>query len=231
MPSAHALFLFSLATIALLVVPGPAVLFIVTRSMDQGRSAGLVSVAGIHCGTIVHVTAAALGMTAMLAASQTGFDIVRYAGAAYLDVPRRPHAAPTAVSRRGGAEAAPLRRIFAQAVFVNVLNPKTALFIVAFLPQFVDPGARLRDRSRSRARRRLHPARAGVRRHLRARDRPGRARLRAWPRFPVVQRYASGAVYSASGSRPRSPARARGGRKPAAVSAGSGGDGSIGGGV
>src|SRR3954451_17605808 len=84
MPSAHALLLFSLATIALLVVPGAAVLFIVARSMEQGRSAGLVSVAGVHCGTVVHVAAAALGVTALLAASGTAVDVVRYAGAAYL---------------------------------------------------------------------------------------------------------------------------------------------------
>ena len=84
MPSVHALALFSLATVALLVVPGPAVLFIITRSVDQGRSAGLVSVLGIHCGTVLHVLAAALGISAVLAASQTAFDVVRYAGAAYL---------------------------------------------------------------------------------------------------------------------------------------------------
>ena len=210
MPSAHALLLFSLATIALLVVPGPAVLFIVARSMDQGRSAGLVSVAGVHCGTIVHVAAAALGVTAILAASETGFDAVRYAGAAYLLY----LGVRTLLRRRNGdgaePQAAPLRRIFAQAVVVNVLNPKTALFMVAFLPQFVDPDAGsvplqilalgavfillglISDGAYA-----LGSARAA-------------ARLRRWPRFPVVQRYASGAVYiglglaaALTGSRPR----------------------------
>jgi threonine/homoserine/homoserine lactone efflux protein len=210
MPSVHALALFSLATIALLIVPGPAVLFIVTRSVDQGRSAGLVSVLGIHCGTIVHVLAAALGISAVLAASQTAFDVVRFAGAAYLIV-----LGIRTLMRRVDADAvapseAPLRRIFWQGMVVNVLNPKTALFIVAFLPQFVDPargsatvqvlalgGVFILLGLASDSTYALGAARAG-------------ARLRAWSRFTAVQRYASGAVYiglglaaALTGSRPR----------------------------
>ena len=210
MPSVHALALFSLATIALLIIPGPAVLFIVTRSVDQGRSAGLVSVMGIHCGTVLHVVAAAFGISALLAASQTAFDVVRYAGAAYLIV----LGIRTLLRRIDGdasaPEAAPLRRIFWQGMVVNVLNPKTALFIVAFLPQFVDPArgsatlqvlvlggvfillGLLSDSTYA-----LGAARAG-------------ARLRAWSRFAAVQRYASGAVYiglglaaALTGSRPQ----------------------------
>ncbi len=210
MPSVHALALFSLATIALLIVPGPAVLFIVTRSVGQGRSAGLVSVLGIHCGTVVHVLAAALGITAVLAASQTAFDVVRYAGAAYLIA-----LGIRALRRRGAdpaasPEFAPLRRIFGQAMVVNVLNPKTALFIVAFLPQFVDPargsataqvlvlgGVFIVLGLASDSLYALGAARAA-------------ARLRAWRRFADVQRYASGAVFiglglaaAFTGSRPR----------------------------
>ena len=133
--------LFVAATLALLVVPGPAVLYIVTRSIHQGRRAGLVSVLGIHVGTLVHVAAATAGLSALLVSSATAFSIVKYAGAAYLIV----LGLITLLSRKGEAEIAlggerRLRRVFAQGIVVNVLNPKTALFFLAFLPQFVDPG-------------------------------------------------------------------------------------------
>ena len=142
MPETSTLALFAVAAVTLLVIPGPAVLYIVTRSVDQGRSAGLASVCGVHVGTLVHVAAAALGLSALLVSSATAYDTVRWLGAAYLvwlgirrllareeDLP----AAAGPYTRRLG-----LRRIFAQGVVVNVLNPKTALFFLAFLPQFVD---------------------------------------------------------------------------------------------
>ena len=142
MPETSTLALFAVAAVTLLVIPGPAVLYIVTRSVDQGRSAGLASVCGVHVGTLVHVAAAALGLSALLVSSATAYDTVRWLGAAYLvwlgvrrllardeDLP----AAAGPDTRRLG-----LRRIFAQGVVVNVLNPKTALFFLAFLPQFVD---------------------------------------------------------------------------------------------
>jgi threonine/homoserine/homoserine lactone efflux protein len=142
MPEASTLALFALAAIALLVIPGPAVLYIVTRSVDQGRAAGLASVCGVHVGTLVHVAAAALGLSALLVSSATAYQAVRWLGAAYLiwlgvrrllarDEDPRPEG--DGRPRRLG-----LRRIFAQGVVVNVLNPKTALFFLAFLPQFVD---------------------------------------------------------------------------------------------
>jgi threonine/homoserine/homoserine lactone efflux protein len=142
MPSPSTLALFTVAAITLLVIPGPAVLYIVTRSVDQGRAAGLASVCGIHVGTLVHVAAAALGLSALLVSSATAYNTVRWVGAAYLvwlgvqrllahDEPSGPSKDRTD-SRRG------LGRIFAQGVVVNVLNPKTALFFFAFLPQFVD---------------------------------------------------------------------------------------------
>jgi threonine/homoserine/homoserine lactone efflux protein len=142
MPSPSTLALFTVAAITLLVIPGPAVLYIVTRSVDQGRAAGLASVCGIHVGTLVHVAAAALGLSALLVSSATAYNTVRWVGAAYLvwlgvqrllarDEPSGPSKDGTG-SRRG------LGRIFAQGVVVNVLNPKTALFFFAFLPQFVD---------------------------------------------------------------------------------------------
>jgi threonine/homoserine/homoserine lactone efflux protein len=142
MPETSTLALFAVAAVTLLLIPGPAVLYIVTRSVDQGRAAGLASVCGVHVGTLLHVTAAALGLSALLVSSATAYDTVRWLGAAYLvwlgvrrllardeDVP----AAADLDARRPG-----LGRIFAQGVVVNVLNPKTALFFFAFLPQFVD---------------------------------------------------------------------------------------------
>ena len=131
---------FAAAAFLLLMTPGPAVLYIVTRSVEQGRRAGLVSVLGICTGTLAHVTAAALGISALLVASTNAFNVLRYLGAAYLIV-----LGIRTLSKRetaaGAVEVAPasLRRIFAQGVIVNLLNPHTALFFFAFLPQFVDP--------------------------------------------------------------------------------------------
>jgi len=130
--------IFVAAALVLLLTPGPAVLYIVTRSLDQGRRAGLVSMLGVHVGTLAHVAAAAAGLSALLAASATAFSVVKYLGAGYLvylGIRRL-------LDRRGTASVErrvrPLRRAFFDGVVVNVLNPKTALFFLAFLPQFVD---------------------------------------------------------------------------------------------
>ncbi|HEY7607249.1 MAG TPA: LysE family translocator [Actinomycetes bacterium] len=144
MPEASTLALFTLAAITLLVIPGPSVLYIVTRSVDQGRAAGLASVGGIHVGTLVHVAAAALGLSALLVSSATAYNAVRWVGAAYLvwlGVRRLLARDEELVATAGGpgADRHGLRRVFAQGIVVNVLNPKTALFFFAFLPQFVDP--------------------------------------------------------------------------------------------
>jgi threonine/homoserine/homoserine lactone efflux protein len=141
-PAAYAVFLG--AALALLVVPGPAVLYIVARSVHQGRRAGLASVLGIHVGTLVHVLAATVGLSALLASSATAFTVVKLLGAAYLV-----YLGIRTLAGRGdrGVEASPggptrgRRRDFAEGIVVNVLNPKTALFFLAFLPQFVDPDA------------------------------------------------------------------------------------------
>jgi threonine/homoserine/homoserine lactone efflux protein len=139
MPSPEVLAAFAIASLALLVVPGPSVLYIVTRSMDQGRAAGLISVLGIHTGSIVHVAAAALGLSAILASSALTYGVVKYVGAAYLiwlgirTLRDRGEERPRVLGREHS-----LARIYAQGVVVNVLNPKTALFFLAFLPQFVD---------------------------------------------------------------------------------------------
>jgi threonine/homoserine/homoserine lactone efflux protein len=142
-PDVGTLALFCGAALALLVVPGPAVLYIVASSIDGGRRAGIASMLGIQTGALVHVAAAALGLSGLLAASALAFDTVRYLGAAYLV------AIGLWTLLRGGTPTDPdapvrprrLRRRFAQGVLVQILNPKTALFFLAFLPQFVDPAA------------------------------------------------------------------------------------------
>jgi threonine/homoserine/homoserine lactone efflux protein len=139
MPHGSTLVVFVTAAVALLLTPGPAVLYIVTRSIDQGRLAGLVSVLGICTGTMVHVVAATVGLSALLVSSALAFTAVKYCGAVYLIVLgirtllRREPPTPEAREDRAG-----LRRVFAQGVVVNVLNPHTALFFFAFLPQFVN---------------------------------------------------------------------------------------------
>jgi threonine/homoserine/homoserine lactone efflux protein len=139
MPSVTTLALFAGATLALLLVPGPAVVYIVTRSVAQGRTAGLVSVLGVHAGSLVHIAAAALGISALLAASATAFTLVKYLGAAYLvylgvrKLMTRSEAEPSEVRHASRS------RLLGEGFVVNVLNPKTAIFFLAFLPQFADP--------------------------------------------------------------------------------------------
>ena len=140
LPEPASLALFMTAGLVLLVVPGPAVLYVVARSVDQGRAAGFVSVLGISLGAMVHVSAAAFGLSALLVRSAVAFSTVKYLGAAYLvflGVQRL--RASTVVDARSHPQSAPLNTIFRQGVWVNVLNPKTALFFFAFLPQFVEP--------------------------------------------------------------------------------------------
>lgn len=131
---------FITASLALLITPGPAVMFIVTRSIEQGRKAGLASVCGIEVGGLFHVAAAALGLSTILVSSALAFDVVKYLGAAYLIyIGIRTLRTPTTTQDGIVVEPKSLRRLFSQGVVVNVLNPKTALFFFAFLPQFVDP--------------------------------------------------------------------------------------------
>jgi threonine/homoserine/homoserine lactone efflux protein len=132
--------LFVLASLVLLLTPGPAVLYIVARSVQQGRTAGLVSVIGIHLGTIVHITAAAVGLSALLVSSALAFSIVKYLGAAYLIwIGLRTFLAKDRDPETPVIEAKPLYRAFRDGFVVNLLNPKTAIFFLSFLPQFVDP--------------------------------------------------------------------------------------------
>jgi threonine/homoserine/homoserine lactone efflux protein len=143
MPDASTFLLFAAASLAFLAIPGPSVFYIVTRSLAHGRRAGVTSMLGVQAGGLVHVVAAAFGVSALIASSATAFTIVKYAGAAYLillgvrkllshgeeDLEPEP---------RGPASRS---RLFWQGAVVNLLNPKTALFFLAFLPQFVDPSA------------------------------------------------------------------------------------------
>jgi threonine/homoserine/homoserine lactone efflux protein len=141
-PEPASLVLFAVAALALLLVPGPAVIYVVARSMQHGRRAGLASVLGIHVGTLVHIAAATVGLSALIVSSAVAFTVVKIAGAVYLvglglwTLFSRQREADVAL---GGERS--LRRAFAQGIVVNVLNPKTALFFLAFLPQFVDPDA------------------------------------------------------------------------------------------
>ena len=199
MPSGSTLLLFAGATLLLLALPGPSVLYVVARTVEQGRAAGLVSVLGLETGALIHVGAAAAGVSALVASSPGAFAALRYGGAAYLLW----LAARTLLRARGSspAAAAPASRVqlFRDGVMVDLLNPKTALFFLAFLPGFVrvDAGPvavqvlllglvfvalaaahrrRLRARDGAAARRPARrPARgAGERRGVRA---AGRARL------------------------------------------------------
>jgi threonine/homoserine/homoserine lactone efflux protein len=137
MPTATTLALFALATFALTVSPGPGVLYVAARTLSQGRAAGFASMFGIESGEVVWLAATATGLAALLATSAAALGVLRWAGAAYLvflGVQRWRHAeAPPAPAR------AALGRIFAQGVVTQVLNPKVAVFFVAFLPQFLDP--------------------------------------------------------------------------------------------
>jgi threonine/homoserine/homoserine lactone efflux protein len=139
-PGAANLGLFISAALVMLLVPGPAVLYIVARSVEQGRLAGFVSDLGIHTATLVHVAAAALGLSAVLAASALAFSVVKYAGAAYLvwlglkKIFGRIEAPDLNVILQDRRYA----RLFRDGFIVNLLNPKTALFFLAFLPQFVE---------------------------------------------------------------------------------------------
>lgn len=138
-PSLSTYAVFVATCLALLAIPGPAVLYIVSRSIDQGRTAGLLSALGVTTGTLVHVTAAAVGLSSLVLASTVAFDAVRYAGAAYLVVlgVRRLLARHSEALVEARAPRTP-RKVYTQGVVVNLLNPKTIVFVFAFIPQFVD---------------------------------------------------------------------------------------------
>ena len=141
LPYATTFALFTGATLALFVMPGPATMYLIARAVGQGRAAGLASAIAIAMGDVVHVVAATVGLSALLMASAAAFTIVKWVGAAYLvwigvrtwrtaDAPEEGTPVPSGQT---------VAQIFREGFLVEVLNPKTALFFLAFVPQFVDP--------------------------------------------------------------------------------------------
>jgi threonine/homoserine/homoserine lactone efflux protein len=138
-PDLNSLISFAVASVALLVIPGPAVIYIVNRSVANGRQIGLAAVVGLELGTFMHVLAATVGLSAILATSENAFNVVKYLGASYLvliglrTLTRKPEAISTSASSMTQSQA------FRQGFIINTLNPKIALFFLSFLPQFIDP--------------------------------------------------------------------------------------------
>ena len=132
--------LFVLASLAVLLAPGPNVMYVIARSMNQGRKAGVASVLGLEMGTLLQVGAAALSISAIVLSSALAFDVIKYLGAGYLiHLGIRKSMERDTLGATTLNHSANLRRVFGQGVLVGVLNPKTALFFLAFFPQFVDP--------------------------------------------------------------------------------------------
>jgi threonine/homoserine/homoserine lactone efflux protein len=140
LPDTPALFLFVAGSLLLLVIPGPAVFYVLSRAVGQGRAAGVVSAAGISVGTLCHVAAAVLGLSALLVSSARAFQVVKFVGAGYLIfLGVRLLLSRVEEASLAAGNGYSYKRIFVQGILVNVLNPKSALFFLAFLPQFVDP--------------------------------------------------------------------------------------------
>lgn len=138
MPSIDSLLAFAVASLALLVIPGPAVLYVINRSIADGRSTALAAVAGLEIGNFMHVIAATLGLSAVIAASATAFGVVKWIGAGYLVFTgiRTLLSKPTKFDQ--DQKSIPRRKSFTQGIIVNTFNPKVALFFLSFLPQFID---------------------------------------------------------------------------------------------
>ena len=138
MPSLDSIVAFAIASLALLVIPGPAVLYVINRSIADGRSTALAAVAGLEIGNFMHVVAATLGLSAVIAASATAFGVVKWIGAGYLI-----YTGIQTLSRKPAAfneeqKTLSRRKSFTQGIVVNTFNPKVALFFLSFLPQFID---------------------------------------------------------------------------------------------
>jgi threonine/homoserine/homoserine lactone efflux protein len=145
MPAWSTLALFALSALVLCAIPGPAVIYILSKGVQSGRRGALAAVFGVHGGTLLHITAATLGLSALVMSSATAFDAVKLVGAGYL--------VALGLMRllRGGKsvvvpaerESSDLRQVFRQGFVVEALNPKTAIFFLAVLPQFADPSRAL----------------------------------------------------------------------------------------
>ncbi len=130
---------FAVASIALLVIPGPAVIYVLNRSVADGRNTALAGVAGLEIGNFVHVIAATLGLSAIIAASATAFSTVKWAGAIYLVFVGLRTLFTKPIPPDARSTSATSRKAFTQGIIVNTLNPKVALFFLSYLPQFIDP--------------------------------------------------------------------------------------------
>ena len=138
MPSIDSIIAFAIASLALLIIPGPAVLYVINRSISDGRSTALAAVAGLEIGNFMHVVAATLGLSAVIAASATAFGVVKWIGAGYLI-----YTGIRTLSRKPATfnqeqKTLTRRKSFTQGIVVNTFNPKVALFFLSFLPQFID---------------------------------------------------------------------------------------------
>jgi threonine/homoserine/homoserine lactone efflux protein len=137
-PDLGSIITFGIASIALLLIPGPAVIYILNRSVSDGREVGLAAVAGLELGNMVHVVAASAGLSAVLATSATAFNTVKWLGAGYLVFVGVRTLLMRPATMSGDSTSVTLKRSFTQGVVVNTLNPKVALFFVSYLPQFID---------------------------------------------------------------------------------------------
>lgn len=139
LPSGETLIVFATATAAVLVLPGPSVVYVMTRSIEQGRSAGLLAMLGLETGALLHVAGATAGLASVLAASPVAYSCIRYVGAGYLLYLAVRQLRPYVhAGDHGGLDRATRWRLYRDGVLVDLLNPKTCLFFVAFLPQFLD---------------------------------------------------------------------------------------------
>jgi RhtB (resistance to homoserine/threonine) family protein len=140
MPDTPTLFAYIAACIAIILAPGPAQALVLSRTLSDGRKSGVMTAIGLNVGTVFHALAAALGLSVILATSALAFSIVKYIGAAYLVYlgiqALRTKTSDTHITR---SESSSPMQAFSRAVMVGILNPKVALFFLAFLPQFVDP--------------------------------------------------------------------------------------------
>lgn len=147
LPQPEVTLTFIAAALLVLIAPGPGVAYVVSRSLSQGARCGLVAAAGLSAGVFVHVLAATLGLAVLLEASAFAFTALKWAGAAWLVWlgMQALRAAGVTVPEQGTPAPLAARRVFLEGFFVSALNPKIAVFFVAFLPQFIDPGANAGD--------------------------------------------------------------------------------------
>jgi threonine/homoserine/homoserine lactone efflux protein len=143
MPDFSTIVLFTAACLALTATPGPDMLLIASRSISQGRASGFATLAGIQAGTYCHALAAALGLSQLFLVVPIAYDVVRYAGAAYLLYLawQTFRSTGTVLAPTAGLRRYPIGSVFRQGLLTNLLNPKMALFVLALFPQFVDPSA------------------------------------------------------------------------------------------